>query len=64
MGVIKMENIAPKGGIEPTSFAFQASVLTITRLKLPDATTTHTYLFMQLLAWEVSAEYYTNDYTT
>ena len=27
MGVMKMRNIAPRAGIEPTSLAFQASVL-------------------------------------
>ena len=37
MGVLKMENIVPRGtGIEPTSLAFRASVLTITSHMLPD----------------------------
>ena len=29
MEVMKMENIAPRAGIEPTSLAFQANLLTI-----------------------------------
>ena len=36
---MKMGNIVPRAGIEPTSLAFQASVLTITLHRLPDVTT-------------------------
>ena len=39
MGVMKMGNIAPRTGIEPTPFAFWASVLTITPPRLPNITT-------------------------
>ena len=42
VGMMKMENIPPKVGIEPTSIAFQASVLTITPPRLPDGTTLST----------------------
>ena len=46
MGVMKMGNIVPTAGIEPTSLAFRASVLTITPHRIPDVTTipTPTYL--------------------
>ena len=44
MMVMKMGNIVPRTGIEPiTSLAFQASVLTITPLRLPDVTTRPTH---------------------
>ena len=36
MGMKKMENIAPRVGIKPKSFAIRASVLTIIPYKLPD----------------------------
>ena len=39
MGVIKIGNIVPRAGMEPTSLASLASVLTITPLRLPDVTT-------------------------
>ena len=42
MGVIKMRNIVPRAGIEPTSLAFQASVLTIKSPRLADVTTVAT----------------------
>ena len=35
MGEMKMGNIVPRAGIEPTFLAFQASVLTITTHTLP-----------------------------
>ena len=38
MGVMKMGNIVPTVGIEPTSLAFQASVLTITPPRFPHVT--------------------------
>ena len=44
---MKMENIAPRTGLEPTYLAFWGSVLTITQPQLPDITTlsmpTHLY---------------------
>ena len=45
-----MGNIMPKAGIEATSLAFWASVLTITSPGLPDVTIlpTHTFLFGSL----------------
>ena len=56
-----MGNIVPKVGIEPTSLAIRASVLTITQHSLPWCHyCTHTYLAMQILAWEVSAAFYTS----
>ena len=39
MGVVKMENIAPRMGIKPTSLAFQARVVTVTPPGLPDVIT-------------------------
>ena len=36
---MKMENIVPRAGMEPTSLAFQASVQPITPRRLPDITT-------------------------
>ena len=46
MGLMKMRNIAPRVGIEPTSLAFQANVLTVTQPRLHDdiALTIPTYL--------------------
>ena len=40
-GVMKMENITPRAGIEPISLAFWVSVVAITSCRLPDATTVH-----------------------
>ena len=39
MGLMKMGNIAPRAGIEPTSLAFQVNGVTITPPRLPDVTT-------------------------
>ena len=39
MGVMRMGNIAPRAGIEPTSLAFQVSVLTMTSPRHTDFTT-------------------------
>ena len=39
MGVTKMGNIMPRAGIESTSLAFQASVLKLHHVGLPDVTT-------------------------
>ena len=36
---MKMGNTVPRAGIEPTSLAFQASVLPFTPCKVPDVTT-------------------------
>ena len=59
VGEMKMGNIVPKAGFEPTSLAFWASVLIITLLRLPwSHLYTHAYLSMQVLASEVSADYY------
>ena len=51
MGVMKMGNIAHRAGIEPTSFVFQVSVLTIKPHMLPDVShhNTHAYLPIHLL---------------
>ena len=38
VGVMKMGNNAPRGGIEPTSLALWSSVLTIKPFMLPDDT--------------------------
>ena len=38
MGVMKMGNIVPLVGLEPTPLAFRASVLPITSPRLPDVT--------------------------
>ena len=38
-GVMKVGNIVPRVGIEPTSLAFQANVLIITPHRLPDVIT-------------------------
>ena len=51
VGVMKMGNIVPRAVIEPTSLAFQASVLTITAHGVPGCYNyTHPYLSMQLFA--------------
>ena len=39
VGVIKMGNIIPRAGLEPTSLAFQASVLPYSPCRLPDVNT-------------------------
>ena len=36
---MKMRNIVPRVGIEPTSLAFQANLLTISPPRIPDVTT-------------------------
>ena len=38
MDMMNMGNSVPKVGVEPTSLAFEASVLTISPPKLPDVT--------------------------
>ena len=61
VGVMKMGNILPRVGIGPTSQAFKPSTLTITPPRLPWSWChhyTHTYMSMQLLAWEAIAAYY------
>ena len=58
VGVMKMGNTLPRAGIEPTSQAFRASVLTIIPVRRPWCRHyTHAYLSMQILASEVSAAY-------
>ena len=60
MDVIKMGKFVPGVRIKPTSLAFRASVLPfhhIGSLMSPP----HTHLSMQLLALEVSADYYTSN---
>ena len=39
MGVMKMLNIMPRAGVDPTSLALWASVITITPCRFPDVTT-------------------------
>ena len=41
-GVTKMGNIVSREGIEPATFAFQVSVLTITPHRFPDVITVPT----------------------
>ena len=53
-----MGSIVPRMGIEPTFLAFQATVLTITPPRPLLSPPTRAYLSMQLLAWEVSADYF------
>ena len=61
MGVMKMGNIVPRVGIEPTSLAFRTSVLTVTTCRLQRCHHyTHGYLSKELFASEVSADYYIN----
>ena len=61
VGVMKMGNIVPRAGIEPTSLAFQVSVLIIIPRRLPCCNHyTHAYLSMWCVASEVNAVYYTH----
>ena len=63
VGVMKIGNIVPRGGILPTSLAFRASVLPLHEVhSLMARLCTHAYLSVQLLASEVSADYYNNVY--
>ena len=58
MGVMKIWNIVPRAGLEPTSLVFQVSVLQLH----PDVTAIPTpTCLMQLLASEVNADYYNSD---
>ena len=61
MGVMKMGITVPREGLEPTSLAFRASVLPLPHVCFPDVITPHAYLSIQLLASEVSADYYTTN---
>ena len=54
MGVIKMRNIVPRAGIEPTSLPFWASVLPLHHVGCHH----YTHASMQLLASDISADYY------
>ena len=59
MGVMKMENIVPRAGIEPIPLAFQTIVLPISPSRIPDVTTNPRRLpYVWLLAQEVSADYH------
>ena len=58
MGVMKKGNILPR--VEPTSLSFRTSVLTIIPPMFPDFITLPMVVSMQLLAWEISADYYTH----
>ena len=62
MVVTKMGNSVPRAGIATTFLAFLASVLTITPPRLPKVSmpTTDAYLYMEILAREISADYYTH----
>ena len=53
---MKMRNIAPRVGIEPTSLALWGSVPAITLPRLPDVTALPT----DVTAGDVSAYYYTH----
>ena len=57
-----MGNIAPRAGIEPTYLAFRASVIALPHLGSLCRHYVHVYLAMQLIASEVSADYYTYMY--
>ena len=56
---MRMGNIAPREGIEPTFLAFQGSVLTIKPPRLPAVTMLSTPTCIWIV-WEVSADYYTH----
>ena len=56
---MKMGNTAPRAGLEPTSLAFWDSVLPFHHI---GSLMTPLYPSMQLLASEVSADYYTYIY--
>ena len=56
MGMIKMGDVAPRVGIEPTSLAFQASVITIPPVRLPDVTTLSTPTSLCGSLFEMSAQ--------
>ena len=57
-GVMKMENIVARAGIEPTSLTFRASVLPLHHVgKFPDVTTMPMpTMSMQLLASEIQGQ--------
>ena len=57
-GVTKMGNIVPRAEIEPTSLAFQASVLPLYHVC---SLISPLYPYMQLLASEVNTAYYTSN---
>ena len=59
IGVMKMGNIVPRAGLEPTSLAFWASVLPLHHLgPLMSPLYPHAHLSMWFFASEVSADYY------
>ena len=57
VSVMKMGNILPRLGLEPTSLAFRASVLPLQHIGFL-MTPLYLHLPVQLLASEVSADYY------
>ena len=60
MGEMKMGNIVPIVGIEPSPLGFWASVLTITPTSIPCCHHyARAYQSMQLFASEICADYYT-----
>ena len=61
VGLMKMGNIVRRAGLEPTSLAFWAIVLLLHHIGSWCRHYTHTYMSMQLLASEISADYYTNN---
>ena len=61
MGVMKVENIVPRVGIKRAFLAFWASVVPLHHIgSLISPLYTNTHLSMQLLPFEVSADYYTH----
>ena len=58
VGVMKMGNIVPRVGIEPTPLAFPDRCATVTPCRLPDITIIPLPSCLQILASEVSADYY------
>ena len=61
-GVMQMENTVPRVGLEPVSLAFRVNVLPLHHIGSLMSCYTHPYLSLQLLASEVSANYYTHIY--
>ena len=56
---MKVRNIVPRAGIKPASLVFWLSMLPLHHVGSLSHQYTHAYLSMQLLASEVSADYYT-----
>ena len=59
MDMMKMGNIVPRAGLEPSYLAFPASVLPLYHIgSLMSPLYTHAHISTQFLASEVSADYY------